>query len=52
MHYTIDGNVASSVRKVLADISDTDFRGKFGLSVQEISDVHNYLDNIDVEENG
>lgn len=50
VNYNIEGHIADSVRKVLAKISDTDFRGKFGLEDKEISDIHIFLDNVDLNE--
>lgn len=52
VNYKIEESVANAVRKVLAKISDTDFRGKFGLSDNEILEVHNYLDNVSIEDGG
>ena len=50
LHYKIEGDIAQTIRKVLANISDLDLRGKFGLSDKEISNVNIYLDNVDMEE--
>ena len=49
VYYKIEGEVADAIRKVLARISDTDFKGNYGLSDKEISDVHIYLDSVDIE---
>ena len=50
VQYKIERNVASSIRKVLSKISDTEFMENFELSDQEISCIHLYLDNVDIEE--
>jgi len=49
VNYKIKESMAKAIRKVLAKINDVDFRGNFGLSDKEISDVHFYMDNVDVE---
>ena len=50
VHYEIEGKVAKAVRKILAKIKDIDMKGNYGLTDEEILEVHTYLDNVDVEE--
>ncbi len=50
IYYKVEGKVADSVRKILAKISDADMKGKYGLTSEEVPDIHTYLDNVDVEE--
>ena len=50
LHYKIEGQLASSVRKVLAQISDNEFKSKFCLSDKEMLDIYEYLKYIDIEE--
>lgn len=52
VYYKIESKIANPVRKVLAKISDTDMRGTYGLTSEEISNIHTYLDNVDIEEDG
>jgi hypothetical protein len=47
--YTIDGRTAVTIRKVLAHIKTVNFKSDYSLSEGEISDIHAYLTNVELE---
>ena len=49
IYYKMGEGIANAVRKVLANISDADYRGNFGLSDAEIDSVHIYLRTVEIQ---
>ena len=47
--YIIKEETAKAIRKILSKISDINMRGDYNLTAEELLEVHNYLDELDIE---
>ena len=50
IQYIIEEKLARAIRKITGKISDTDFRGSYGLEDDEIKLIHEYYDLVLMEE--
>ncbi len=48
--YTIEEELAIALKKVTGKISDTDFRGTYGLSQKEMELIHEFYDLVLMED--
>ena len=50
VYYEVEEKVATSVRAILAGISDKDMQEKYKLTSEEVLDIHTYLDKVEVKD--